>query len=190
MRKPMANFVAALMSVMVLACAHAVSGPVQAAATAHGRHVVLAPGESDDADGLWIRFDAVVNDSRCPTGEQCVWAGSAEIAVTATAGGQSAAFHLCVGAEPRSATHGGFTIELQRLDPHPKGSRPIPSGEYRATFTVDRAPRERRGGTGHARAPHLQAPPPGSGGVRSSATSSSPSTMAVAPHTCSPSIEK
>ena len=101
--------------------------------------VTLAPGETAGAaDGrLQLRFDAVVSDSRCPTGEQCIVAGFAELAITAGDGTTAASYRVFTeGREPRAFTHAGYTVTLVSLAPHPKASRPIPRAEYRATLDV------------------------------------------------------
>jgi hypothetical protein len=104
-----------------------------------GGRLTLAPGETARAaDGrMQIRFDEVVTDSRCPTGEQCIVAGFAEVVITARAGTTAAAYHVFTeGKQPRSFTHGGHTVTLVSLEPYPKASRTIPKSEYRATLDV------------------------------------------------------
>jgi hypothetical protein len=112
--------------------------PATLAAQSDGR-LTLAPGETAGAaDGrVQLRFDDVVGDSRCPTGEQCIAAGFAEVVITATAGAAAASYHVFTeGKEPRAFTHAGQTITLVSLDPYPKGSGAIPKSEYRATLDV------------------------------------------------------
>ncbi|GAB3707666.1 hypothetical protein GCM10027592_42020 [Spirosoma flavus] len=48
-------------------------------------------------DGLTIRIDEIT-DSRCPAGKQCIWAGSADVVITAALGYDSQALSLCLGA--------------------------------------------------------------------------------------------
>lgn len=53
--------------------------------TSHTTTVTLALGQQVFVKDqqLNVSFDKIVNDSRCPTGTQCIWAGNATVAVTA-----------------------------------------------------------------------------------------------------------
>ena len=131
--------VAVLGLLLSVGCADAL--PPQSQPTPTSARVTLAPGENASVLGgrLTLRFDDVVSDSRCPTSEQCVWAGRAEVALTADAGGTSASYRVFApGASPTGVAHEEFRIELLRLDPHPKTSGGIPKDQYRATFEVSR----------------------------------------------------
>ena len=47
---------------------------------------------------LNLTFDKVLNDSRCPTGVQCIWAGNATVAVTAmTTASRPQTLNLSIG---------------------------------------------------------------------------------------------
>jgi hypothetical protein len=101
--------------------------------------VTLAPGQSAAvSDGsLQLRFDGVRRDSRCPTDEQCVTAGSADVAITVTGRAGATSYTLTGGAGRSAAvTHDGEVIALVDLQPTPKGARDIQEAEYRATFQV------------------------------------------------------
>lgn len=83
----------------------------------------LELGAAARVDGLVVRFEELVADSRCPSGVKCVWAGDGEVRVLVREG----------RAEPLEArlhTHGGErypqtacllrrTIRLIELQPHP-----------------------------------------------------------------------
>lgn len=88
-------------------------------------------------EGLSVTFDAVPEDSRCPTGVQCVWAGNAQVQVILSKDGKAAGVVLNTNLEPKTATYLNYTIELVSLDPYPtaKGG-PIAQSQYRATFIV------------------------------------------------------
>jgi hypothetical protein len=128
------------MTIAFLALISCGSTPAGLAADGTGT-VTLAPGETArTAEGrVPVRFDDVVTDSRCPTGEQCITAGFAEVVLTAGEGTEAAEYHLFTeGREPRAFTHAGHTVTLVSLAPHPKGSSTIPKAEYRATLEVQR----------------------------------------------------
>ena len=101
--------------------------------------ITLAPGETTRAAGgrLHVVFEDVVSDSRCPTGEQCIVAGFAEIAVRIGTDTPGDSYRLYTeGKEPRAVVHAGQVVTLVDLAPYPKGSRAIAKAEYRATFEV------------------------------------------------------
>ena len=102
----------------------------------------LAPGEMTTINGtaLVVKFDRVVEDSRCPTGVACIQAGDGVIGITVTErGGPTESYQLHTAPNgTRSAVHGGVTITLEDLTPTPAGSRATPPQDYRATLRASR----------------------------------------------------
>ncbi|MEO5698508.1 MAG: hypothetical protein ABIQ60_15405 [Burkholderiaceae bacterium] len=103
----------------------------------------LKVGESArTADGAWvIGFDGVPADSRCPKGEQCVWAGDATVRVwTQRPGGpkQMRELHTAPSA-PRAGDTPGGALRLVRLDPTPITGKAIAQRDYVATLALDGA---------------------------------------------------
>lgn len=102
----------------------------------------LAPGGMTAISGteLVVTFDRVLEDSRCPTGTNCIQAGDGVIAITVTQrGGTTGSYQLHTAPNgPRSAIHGGVTITLEDLTPTPAGSRATPPQDYRATLRASR----------------------------------------------------
>ncbi len=89
--------------------------------------------------GLRIRFVKLVEDSRCPEGVDCVWAGNGKISITVRKGKRKAAsFELNTMTEPTSITFQGYEIKLVKLDPYPKKDVQHKKGEYVATLMVKR----------------------------------------------------
>lgn len=108
---------------------------------AAGREFQLRVGQSARlADGrLRVRFASVEEDSRCPVGVDCVWAGNARIRVVLQpAGGRAATLELNTGAEPRAASAAGYEISLKNLTPHPRAGAKIERRRYAATLVVSR----------------------------------------------------
>ena len=73
---------------------------------------------------LNLTFDKVLNDSRCPTGVQCIWAGNATVAVTAmTTTSRPQVLNLSVGDLRgdlrQSQRFANFDIRLDKLSPYP-----------------------------------------------------------------------
>lgn len=85
---------------------------------------------------LVLRFDRVEEDSRCPRDVQCVWAGNAQVMLTAEAGAQEARLSLNTGVDPRAAEAGGYLVTLEGLLPIPFSERQLEPGEYIATLRV------------------------------------------------------
>ena len=83
-----------------------------------------------------VTFDAVTEDSRCPTDVVCVWAGNARVSLRVTAAGTDSTIALNTGLEPHSATVNRFRLELRGLVPAPRAGNPTPPDAYRATLRV------------------------------------------------------
>ncbi len=91
---------------------------------------------------LTIKFVSLVEDSRCPEGTNCVWAGNAKIKVTVrTRGGASKTFELNTNLGAKGETFEGYAINLVSLTPTPKENIRINRNGYTATFTVSRLTR-------------------------------------------------
>ena len=63
------------------------------------------------------------SDSRCPANAVCVWMGDAAVSLRLEAGGAAATPTLHTALEPKTATHGGYTVTLLGADPYP-GTEP------------------------------------------------------------------
>lgn len=86
---------------------------------------------------LKIRFGGVLDDSRCPEGVDCIWAGNGKITVTVRKGKQKpVALELNTMTEPKSVAYEGYEITLVKLAPYPKKDVKIKKGTYVATLTV------------------------------------------------------
>jgi len=101
----------------------------------------LAPGGTATISGgaLTLAFDKVTEDSRCPTGVQCVWAGNGVVRLTViTAGAANFSVTLSTTLAPHATTAGGYQIALVGLNPYPKQGTTIPAASYIATFRITR----------------------------------------------------
>ena len=86
---------------------------------------------------LTIRFLELVEDSRCPTGVQCIWAGNGKIKVSVKRGTAAAkVFEMDTNGAHNTITHGGYKITLKGLTPHPAENVRIDRNGYVATFDV------------------------------------------------------
>lgn len=89
--------------------------------------------------GLKVTFTELVEDSRCPEGVNCIWAGNGKIKVTLKRGRhKSVSFELNTMTEPKSFTYQGYDITLVKLAPYPKAGVEIKKRDYVATLKVTR----------------------------------------------------
>lgn len=105
--------------------------------------IVLAVGQSVRVDGrdAVVRFVRVTEDSRCPQGVECVWAGRARVELELTADGQPPpppmALGLEVGAEPVEAA--GLRLAAEALDPLPRAEVATAESDYRLRLRLEAA---------------------------------------------------
>jgi hypothetical protein len=89
-------------------------------------------------DGSTITFRKVTEDSRCPIGFMCFWAGDAgaEIAIWQF---QSSATNctLHTTLDPKIVEVGRLSVRLKHLVPYPRSDAEINPMEYVATLEID-----------------------------------------------------
>ena len=91
-----------------------------------------APGTT-----IKVKFLSVIEDSRCPEGVNCIWAGVAKIKIQLRKAGKPAKeFELNTNQLDKSITFEGHTIKLVTLTPYPKSSAAINAAAYSATLTI------------------------------------------------------
>lgn len=90
-------------------------------------------------DKLTIKFVALVEDSRCPTDTNCVWAGNAKIKIQIGKGkGAAKTFELNTNLEPQTVSFAGYEIKLVNLTPQPASNIRINRNGYMATFAISK----------------------------------------------------
>ena len=88
---------------------------------------------------LRVRFDSVSQDSRCPIGVQCVWAGDAAVELTLEkppAAAETRTLHTS-GRFDRETDYAGLVVRLVSLEPNPRDGATIAPEDYRVTLVVD-----------------------------------------------------
>jgi hypothetical protein len=89
--------------------------------------------------GIKVSLERVVEDSRCPTGVQCVWAGNGKVSVKLSKEkGDAVSVELNTYAGPKSGTYQGYEVKLVSLDPYPKDGVKTSKDAYVATLMVCR----------------------------------------------------
>lgn len=91
-----------------------------------------APGTA-----IKIKFLSVIEDSRCPEGVNCIWAGVAKIKIQLRKAGKPAKeFELDTNQTDKSITFEGHEIKLAALTPHPKSGSSMKPAAYSATLAI------------------------------------------------------
>ncbi len=115
---------------------HDVVGPSHVAA-----RVTLRPGETveiDHHDYVAVRFNRVVEDSRCPVTANCVQPGRAVVELTLLTRHVTDTLVLGTEAGHRAAMTEDVLVELVSVDPYPAVAHAIPASDYRVTLDVTR----------------------------------------------------
>jgi hypothetical protein len=91
-------------------------------------------------EGLKIGFENVVEDSRCPTGVECVWAGNAKIVILMKNNRRRAyTIKLNTSVEPKQDNFlKKYDVKLVSLSPYPKKDAKIKNRDYVATLIVSK----------------------------------------------------
>jgi hypothetical protein len=81
---------------------------------------------------LTVQFTEVLEDSRCPEGVQCPWAGNAQVQFNVNGD----LLELNTFTQPKMDVVAGYRIELLSLRPYPVKDSPIDSSEYVAEIRI------------------------------------------------------
>ncbi|HWO02559.1 MAG TPA: hypothetical protein VNS63_25170 [Blastocatellia bacterium] len=88
---------------------------------------------------LSLRFNAVQDESRCPTGVQCVWAGNAAVVVEVSKDKNKrvrATLNTNTSIKPNELEYKDYKIRLVGLNPYPNADHLTNPKEYEAIFLV------------------------------------------------------
>ena len=106
-----------------------------------GETFELKSGESRQLadENLRVGFEGVTEDSRCPAGVQCVWAGDAVVELTLEKPPTAADRRLLHtnGRFARETEYAGLIVRLVALEPQPREGATIAPGDYRLKLVVD-----------------------------------------------------
>ena len=137
---PVQILFALLLLVFAGSCASGLAGA--AVRQSGAREVVLARGASQRVANtdLTVFFDTVVEDSRCPRGVNCVWAGDAAVRVRIEEPGAPPATHTLHTNDgfQREFAHDDLRVELASLTPEPTTEGPPRPDDYRVTLLIRR----------------------------------------------------
>jgi len=127
---------------IVAVAALLIGGGLGIMAQSEGELVIkIGTPETLKGPDITVRFLEVVEDSRCPKGVDCVWAGRAVIKVElAKPGNEAREFVLEAGNEGSTAVFAGYTVRLRSLSPYPEAEKQIAPENYRAALRIERSP--------------------------------------------------
>jgi hypothetical protein len=107
-----------------------------------GEQFTLPVGQSVSIKGenLTIKFEKVTNDSRCPTGVQCIWAGEAKCQMSVTSNGSVSTIVLTVSGASEAVGQPlvqNYKANFQ-LHPYPEAGKQIAEQDYKLIMTVSK----------------------------------------------------
>ena len=102
----------------------------------------LSPGQSAIITGenLKIKFEAVLEDSRCPKNVTCIWEGRVRCLVQVMDNGSSEKVELTepgLNARPVQQTHKNYRFTFH-VEPYPEAGKDIAGTEYRLLLSVEK----------------------------------------------------
>ena len=105
------------------------------------QQVVLRDGQEKNIIGTkyTVKFVSVLEDSRCPTGAVCVWAGNVKIKIQiGKKGGAAEGFELNTNLKPQTIEYKGFQIKITSLSPRPGENVKATASKHSAIFEITR----------------------------------------------------
>jgi len=94
-------------------------------------------GESSRLGGRTVTPLAILEDSRCPAGAQCIQAGTVRLQVRVQRGARADVATVSLRSP---ADIGGAWLHLAGVCPYPQLSKPIAAGDYRLTLVISDSP--------------------------------------------------
>jgi hypothetical protein len=89
---------------------------------------------------LKVKFVSVLEDSRCPKGEQCIQAGKARVALQLTRNKKSETIELSTASAGQEVDYNGYGVRLLSLNPYPKMGGNIKPADYVLNLFIDKNP--------------------------------------------------
>lgn len=106
-----------------------------------GQTMTMRIGQTKKTTGnVQVKLVEVVEDSRCPIGAECIWAGRAVLRVEVKGkNGKVQTAELEVGNAASAVTIDGIKISILSLTPHPNVDKQLSVKDYLAKITVQRS---------------------------------------------------
>jgi hypothetical protein len=119
-------------------------GAIESADAQAPQRFTLRPKQQKSlfAGKLKVQFVEVMEDSRCPEGVNCIWAGNAKVKLVITSYRMgSKTVELNTNGGQKGDQLDGYAINLESVTPYPKADKPIGKASYRVTISVRRLTR-------------------------------------------------
>ena len=88
-------------------------------------------------EDLTITLESVGDDSRCPRGVSCVWAGNATVVLKVRRSEREPiSLNLNTNLEPKVTKYSFYEIGFAGLSPYPSSDSPISKRDYEASVVV------------------------------------------------------
>lgn len=89
------------------------------------------------SENLTLKFEKVLNDSRCPDGAMCIWAGQAQALVTIELNGKKEQITLTQMGSSDSTIQNYAQYKISfNVTPYPKLNQTISNSDYRLNLTI------------------------------------------------------
>lgn len=126
-----------VLGMVVLGCSSAADEGV--AGEGGPRRVELRVGEETTLPDskISVKFLSVDDDSRCPQGVNCIWAGSVGVSLQLSAPGEEGRrVRLNTAVEPRAVSYKGHSFNIESVSPPRVDGKDIRPEDYRITLAV------------------------------------------------------
>lgn len=93
---------------------------------------------------LKIKFVSVVEDSRCPTGVDCIWHGNGKVQIDIKKSNRKPmSLTLNTYMAPQESAYGNYIVKLLQLSPYPASGKTISPDQYEATLIISTAKKDK-----------------------------------------------
>ncbi len=104
-----------------------------------GQAFTLKPGQSAkiESEDLTLKFEKVLNDSRCPVGVTCIWEGQIQCLLTVKTPNKTEQITLTLSGSEDDASqlYGQYRIEFN-VTPYPVANETISANDYRLELRI------------------------------------------------------
>ena len=131
----------AVILLAALACGSGGQSPGADVEVGYGQRFDLPVGDLALVGGTSrVTFARVAEESRCPSGANCIQAGNAAAVFAVESPAGNATLTLNTDREPRRAAAAGLALDLIELEPRPVQGAAMDSGAYVAVLVAEGAP--------------------------------------------------
>ena len=121
---------------LVLAALMLLGGLVTANAQSERVTVRVAQEKPSVLGRFSVKFISVIDDSRCPVGATCVWAGNAKVKIQLSKGRDAKEFEINTGIQPSTIEYKGYQIKIVSLSPRPGEMAKAMAAKHTAVFEI------------------------------------------------------